>query len=85
MGDKGKKDKDKGQKQHAAKDKQAEKRELERQPKRTAQLHRLRARAALVGARDVSERTRYDLVPCAASSCRQPAPAGKGLLTLCPT
>ena len=36
MGDKGKKDKDKGQKQHAAKDKQEEKRKLERQPKRTA-------------------------------------------------
>lgn len=36
MGDRGKKDKDKGQKQHAAKDKQADQRKLEKQPKRTA-------------------------------------------------
>jgi hypothetical protein len=36
MGDKGKKDKEKGQKQHAAKDKQEDKRKLEKQPKRTA-------------------------------------------------
>jgi hypothetical protein len=36
MGDKGKKDKEKGQKQHAAKDKQEEKRKLEKQPRRTA-------------------------------------------------
>jgi hypothetical protein len=37
MGDKGgKKDKEKGQKQHAAKDKQDDKRKLERQPKRPA-------------------------------------------------
>jgi hypothetical protein len=36
MGDKGKKDKEKGQKQHVAKDKQEDKRKLERQPKRTA-------------------------------------------------
>jgi hypothetical protein len=36
MGDRGKKDKDKGQKQHAAKDKQDEKRKLEKQPKRTS-------------------------------------------------
>jgi hypothetical protein len=36
MGDRGKKEKEKGQKQHAAKDKQEEKRKLERQPKRTA-------------------------------------------------
>jgi hypothetical protein len=35
MGDKGKKDKDKGQKQHAAHDKQEDKRKLEKQPKRT--------------------------------------------------
>ena len=35
MGDKGQKDKDKGQKQHAAKDKAEEKKKLERQPKRT--------------------------------------------------
>jgi hypothetical protein len=34
MGDRGKKDKDKGQKQHAAKDKQDEKKKLDRQPKR---------------------------------------------------
>lgn len=36
MGDKGKKDKDKGQKQHAVKDKQEEKRKLAKQPKRSA-------------------------------------------------
>jgi hypothetical protein len=36
MGDKGKKDKEKGQKQHAMKDKQEEKRKLEKAPKRTA-------------------------------------------------
>ena len=37
MGDKGsKKDKEKGQKQHAAKDRQEDKRKLEKQPKRTA-------------------------------------------------
>jgi hypothetical protein len=36
MGDKGKKDKEKGQKQHAAKDKQEERKKLEKQPKRTA-------------------------------------------------
>jgi len=37
MGDKGgKKDKEKGQKQHAAKDKQDDKRKLEKQPKRNA-------------------------------------------------
>jgi hypothetical protein len=36
MGDKGKKDKEKGQKQHATKDKQEEKRKLEKQPKRNA-------------------------------------------------
>jgi hypothetical protein len=37
MGDKGgKKDKAKGQKQHVAKDKQEDKRKLERQPKRNA-------------------------------------------------
>ena len=37
MGDKGgKKDKEKGQKQHAAKDKQEDKRKLTKQPKRTA-------------------------------------------------
>ena len=35
MGDKGQKDKNKDQKQHAAKDKQEEKKKLERQPKRT--------------------------------------------------
>jgi hypothetical protein len=35
VGDKGKKDKEKGQKQHAAKDRQEDKRKLERQPKRT--------------------------------------------------
>ncbi len=34
MGDKGKKDKDKGQKQHAAKGKQDAQRKLEKQPKR---------------------------------------------------
>jgi hypothetical protein len=34
MGDRGKKDKDKGQKQHAAKDKQEEKQKLDKQPKR---------------------------------------------------
>ena len=34
MGDKGKKDKDKGQKQHAAKHKQEDKRKLEKQPRR---------------------------------------------------
>jgi hypothetical protein len=34
MGDKGKKDKDKGQKQHAARDKQEEKRKLDKRPKR---------------------------------------------------
>jgi hypothetical protein len=34
MGDKGKKDKDKGLKQHAAKDKQQERQKLEKQPKR---------------------------------------------------
>jgi len=34
MGDKGKKDKDKDQKQHAAKHKQEDKRKLEKQPKR---------------------------------------------------
>jgi hypothetical protein len=34
MGDKGKKDKEKGQKQHAAKDKQEEKNKLAKQPKR---------------------------------------------------
>lgn len=34
MGDRGKKDKDKGQKQHAAKGKQEEKRKLDKQPKR---------------------------------------------------
>jgi len=36
MGDKGKKDKEKGLKQHAAKDRQEDKKKLERQPKRTA-------------------------------------------------
>ena len=37
MGDKGgKKDKEKGQKQHAAKDKQEDKRKLAKQPKRNA-------------------------------------------------
>jgi len=37
MGDKGgKKDKEKGQKQHAAKDKQEDKKKLAKQPKRTA-------------------------------------------------
>jgi len=37
MGDKGgKKDKEKGQKQHVAKDKQDDKRKLEKQPKRNA-------------------------------------------------
>jgi hypothetical protein len=37
MGDKGgKKDKEKGQKQHAAKDKQEDKRKLANQPKRSA-------------------------------------------------
>jgi hypothetical protein len=37
MGDKGgKKDKEKGQKQHAAKDKQEDKRKLTKQPKRNA-------------------------------------------------
>lgn len=36
MGDKGKKDKEKGQKQHAAKDKQQERLKLEKQPKRRA-------------------------------------------------
>ncbi len=34
MGDKGKKDKDKDQKQHAAKHKQEDKRKLEKQPRR---------------------------------------------------
>jgi hypothetical protein len=34
MGDKGKKDKEKGQKQHATKDKQQENAKLERQPQR---------------------------------------------------
>jgi hypothetical protein len=34
VGDKGKKDKDKGQKQHAAKNKQAEKQKLDKLPKR---------------------------------------------------
>jgi hypothetical protein len=34
VGDKGKKDKDKGQKQHAAQNKQEEKRKLEKLPKR---------------------------------------------------
>ena len=34
MGDKGKKDKDKGQKQHVAKNKQEEKQKLEKAPKR---------------------------------------------------
>jgi hypothetical protein len=34
MGDRGKKDKDKDQKQHAAKDKQEDKRKLDKQPKR---------------------------------------------------
>lgn len=34
MGDKGKKDKDKGQKQHAAKHKQEDQKKLEKQPKR---------------------------------------------------
>jgi hypothetical protein len=34
MGDKGKKDKEKGQKQQATKDKQDEKRKLDMQPKR---------------------------------------------------
>jgi hypothetical protein len=34
VGDKGKKDKDKGQKQHAAKNKQEEKRKLEKLPQR---------------------------------------------------
>jgi hypothetical protein len=36
MGDKGKKDKDKDQKQHAAKNKQEGQRKLEKQPKRNA-------------------------------------------------
>jgi len=36
MGDRGKKDKEKGQKQHAAKDKQEERRKQDKQPKRTA-------------------------------------------------
>jgi len=36
VGDKGKKDKEKGQKQHVAKDKQDDKRKLEKQPKRNA-------------------------------------------------
>ena len=36
VGDKGKKDKEKGQKQHAAKDKQEDRKKLEKQPKRTA-------------------------------------------------
>jgi hypothetical protein len=35
VGDKSKKDKEKGQKQHAAKDRQEDKRKLEKQPKRT--------------------------------------------------
>jgi len=34
MGDKGKKDKEKGQKQHAEKDKQQERQKLDKQPKR---------------------------------------------------
>ena len=34
MGDKGKKDKDKGQKQHAAKHKQEDKKKLEKKPRR---------------------------------------------------
>jgi hypothetical protein len=34
VGDKGKKDKEKGQKQHAIKGKQEEKRKVEKQPKR---------------------------------------------------
>jgi hypothetical protein len=33
MGDRGKKDKEKGQKQHAAKDKQEERQKLEKRPK----------------------------------------------------
>ena len=36
MGDKGKKDKDKGQKQQATKHKQEEQRKLDRQPRRTS-------------------------------------------------
>lgn len=36
MGDKGKKDKKKDQKQHAARDKQADKQKLAKQPKRPA-------------------------------------------------
>jgi hypothetical protein len=36
MGDKGKKDKEKGQKQQAAKNRQEEKEKLNRQPRRTA-------------------------------------------------
>jgi hypothetical protein len=35
MGDRGKKDKDKGLKQHAEKDRQEQKKKLEKQPKRT--------------------------------------------------
>jgi hypothetical protein len=34
MGDKGKKDKEKGQKQHAVRDKQEERKKLDKQPKR---------------------------------------------------
>jgi hypothetical protein len=36
VGDKGKKDKEKGLEQHAAKDRQENKKKLEKQPKRTA-------------------------------------------------